>query len=192
MLLIGAGLVIFFPIKRRSYYQRCENLVTNGMPVIARLLSSENTTGDSQFGRFVKYQVTLPGGEMAHRETKVDDRALPPRIPCDVTALVDMQSGDVELYCALPYRALTAPIPFTPSTPAPTYTTPIPTYAATATAPDTSPKPAPTGSMGTMGTIGTPVVAVPQPVAPKEPAPETPPAEKPQAPKTGSSKNPWE
>ena len=102
----GTAAFVVFPQKQRAHLARAENLVTNGIPVVARVLSSENLTGDSTYGRAVKYQVTLPGGEMAHRTTNADERALPKRVPGDTTALIDVASGDVELYCALPFRAV--------------------------------------------------------------------------------------
>lgn len=89
---------------------RSEHLVTNGAPVMARLLSADNLNGDT-YARSVKYQVSLPGGELGHREVNVDDRVLPKRIPSNVTALMDMSSGDVELYVALPFRAVAKAVP---------------------------------------------------------------------------------
>ena len=102
----GTALLVIFPQKQKAHLARAEHLVANGIPVAARVLSSDNLTGDSTYGRAVKYQVTLPGGEMAHRSVNADERALPKRVPGDTTALIDVATGDVELYCALPFRAV--------------------------------------------------------------------------------------
>ena len=42
--------------------ERARHLVENGMPTVANVLTSENLTGDSMYGRTIKYQVALPGG----------------------------------------------------------------------------------------------------------------------------------
>jgi hypothetical protein len=104
---LGLGFVgmVFFPYRLRTHLQRATQLVEYGNPVMARLLSADNLSGDT-YTRSVKYQVTIPGGELTHKQINVDDRVLPKRIPSNVTALMDMQSGDVELYCALPFRAV--------------------------------------------------------------------------------------
>lgn len=103
--LVGAGIVGFLgPYLIRRHLLRGEHLVKNGVPVMARLLSAENMSGDYRFGRSVTYQVALPNGEMMHRQVNADDRLLPRKIPANATALLDIESNEVELYCALPYR----------------------------------------------------------------------------------------
>ena len=103
--LIGAGVVGFLgPYLIRRHLSRGEHLVKNGVPVMARLLAADNMSGDYSSGRSVTYQVALPNGEMMHRQVNADDRLLPRKIPANATALLDMESNDVELYCALPYR----------------------------------------------------------------------------------------
>lgn len=118
----GALVVAIFPQRARAHDARAQHLVETGLPVIARVLSAENLTGSSTYGRVIKYQVTMPGGDLVHRQVNCDERALPKRIPADTTALVDMNSGDVELYCALPFRAAlkTVPAPAPAPTPTPT------------------------------------------------------------------------
>ena len=196
--LAGAGLIAYFPTRLNSHKARAEHLVTNGVPVMARILSSENLTGDSQFGRSVKYQIALPGGEMVHRDVNADERILPKRVPGDVTALMDMNTGDCELYCVLPFRAVPKGEPVSrPATtvhrsdPAPT-TPVVPVAAATAEAP-----PAPTGVMGNMGSMENVVRPVrpvkepePEPVS-IEPEPAAPKSDTPK-PQTGASGLPWE
>jgi hypothetical protein len=203
----GTGLLVYFPTKIRAHTSRAEHLVSNGMPVIARIVSADNLTGDSTYGRAVKYQVALPGGEMVHRTVNADDRTLPRRIPGDSTALVDMQSGDVELYCALPFRAIPkgAPVTSVPhAAPAAAYVPPSPAPATT-TAAAATPTPAATpGAMGTLGTVAPPPRSAP-PVEPAPPAPAPPTAEPEPAPspsqeqkqqqtqKTGTTSGlPWE
>lgn len=112
--LVGGLVLAIFPQKLRGHLSRAENLVMNGVPIIARVVSVTNMTGDSVNGRSVKYQVSMPGGDMVHRDVNADDRALPKRIPGNVTALVDMRSNDVEIYCALPYRAVSKAAPTPP------------------------------------------------------------------------------
>jgi hypothetical protein len=53
--------------------------------------------------------ITLPGGDLVRREANADERALPKRIPANVTALLDLRTSEVELYCALPFRAIAPP-----------------------------------------------------------------------------------
>ena len=102
----GTALLVLVPQKQKQHLARAEHLVMNGIPVAARVLSSDNLTGDSTYGRAVKYQVTIPGGDMVHRSVNADERALPKRVPGNTTALIDINTGDVELYCALPFRAV--------------------------------------------------------------------------------------
>lgn len=110
LLLAGIAGLVYFPMKLRQHLARAEHLVTNGAPVMARLLSADNLNGDT-YARSVKYQISLPGGELAHRDVNVDDRVLPKRIPSNTTALMDFSSGDVELYIALPFRAVARKVP---------------------------------------------------------------------------------
>lgn len=111
LMLGGVAGLVYFPWRLRQHLLRSEHLLTNGAPVMARILSADNLNGDT-YARSVKYQVSLPGGDLDHREVNVDDRALPKRIPSNVTALMDLSTGDVELYIALPFRAVlkSAPI----------------------------------------------------------------------------------
>jgi len=185
----GCGVFYYGPTLVRRHLARAEHLVTNGVPVMARILSADNMSGDNRYGRHVKYQIALPSGELVHKEVNADDRALPKRIPANVTALMDVSSQDVELYCALPFRVISKSAPPTAagaSRPATQTSLPAdlsvePTPAATATP----------GRMGTigMGTVGTaPSSAESQPAAPakKEQKDEE---EQPAAPK---SSLPWE
>jgi len=105
LLLGGLALLALYPQKMKKHADRARHLVENGTPVLARIVAASNMTGDSKFGRSIKYQVTLPGGEILHRDVNADDRALPKVIPGNVTALMDMHTSDVELYCVLPTRA---------------------------------------------------------------------------------------
>jgi hypothetical protein len=130
----------------------------------------------------------LPGGELVHRDVNADDRSLPKRIPANVTALMDLASRDVELYCALPFRVISKAAP-------PTGARPTPTVTETPSAPTLSPTPdmvstatAPNPVAGRMGTIGMDSVGAAPPPAesqPKAPAnkdeEEAPPAPKPSA-----------
>jgi hypothetical protein len=132
---------------------RAEHLVSYGVPVIARILSADNLTGDSTYARLVKYQVVMPGGEMAHRTVNADERLLPSRVPADATALMDVSTSEVELYCALPVKAAIAT--------APTSRIPVavnPTYAASATS---MPLPAATPAAAPAGFAGLPVAEAP-------------------------------
>lgn len=107
VLVIGGGAIIFlWQSKAGAHLSRAENLVTHGIPLPARVVASSNLTGDSVNGRALKYQITLPSGEMTHKDVNADERSLPPMIPATVTALFDPRTSDIELYCALPYRAV--------------------------------------------------------------------------------------
>jgi hypothetical protein len=106
----GVAIVVLLgPFLTRRHLSRGEHLVKNGVPVMARLLSAENMSGDYRFGRSVTYQVALPNGEIMHRHVNADDRLLPRKIPANVTALMDVESSDVELYCALPFHVAPNP-----------------------------------------------------------------------------------
>lgn len=109
LILAGFAGLVYFPFRLQQHLARAEHLVMNGAPVLARILSADNLNGDT-YARSVKYQVSLPGGDLGHREVNVDDRVLPKRIPSNVTALMDLNSGDVELYMALPLRAVPKPV----------------------------------------------------------------------------------
>ena len=107
LFLTGLGIadVVIFPARQKQHLERAEHLVTNGVPVAARLLSAEPLNG-SPSARALKYQVPGKEDTVVHREVNADDSTLPKRIPCNVTALMDMNSGDAELYLALPFRAV--------------------------------------------------------------------------------------
>lgn len=105
----GAAALTLPKRKAEAARARSERLVREGTPVMARIVTSTNLTGDSLYGRSVAYMITLPGGDLVRREANADERALPKRIPANVTALIDMQTSDVELYCALPLRAVAPP-----------------------------------------------------------------------------------
>lgn len=106
LLMAGGGVALYMPKqKAQRMRERSERLVRTGLPVMARVVTADNLTGNSAYARAVSYMVTLPGGDLVRRETNADDRALPKRIPGNVTALVDMETSEVELYCALPFRA---------------------------------------------------------------------------------------
>ncbi|MFM7321008.1 MAG: hypothetical protein ACKO5K_05720 [Armatimonadota bacterium] len=103
----GLGGIVYFPYRTRQYVARVLHLTGYGVPTLARILSAENISPDNVYGRRIIFQVTHPiSGEILHKNTNADDRALPKVIPANVTALFDTESGDFELYCALPYRAI--------------------------------------------------------------------------------------
>ena len=102
---LGVAAVVVLPMRHRQHIERAESLVVNGVPVVARLLSADPLNG-SATARALRYQVTGKDGEMLHKEVNADDSVLPKRIPTQVTALLDLVSGDVELYLALPFRAV--------------------------------------------------------------------------------------
>jgi hypothetical protein len=137
--LLGVFLLVYIPYKARVHDARAENLVTNGLPVLARLLSADNVN-NSPYMRSVKYQYTTPQGDVGHKDCNVDDRALPKRIPSNVTALLDMQTGDIELYCALPLKAVPKSAPATTQTPA--SAPPAPEGIGTISTPAPEPRPA--------------------------------------------------
>lgn len=106
----GGFALALAPGRAAKLKARAERLVRDGQPIMARIVTANNLTGDSTHGRHVSYMVTLPGGEVVRRDVNADDRALPKRIPGNVTALIDPRNtGDVELYCALPFRAVARP-----------------------------------------------------------------------------------
>ncbi len=207
-LLIGAGVVLFVlvPQKAKAHEERARNLVINGRVFGANVLTSQNMTGDSTYGRSVRYQVVMPGGEMVHRDVNADERRLPKRIPGKATILLDTETGDAELYCALPFRAQMRPgaAPTPAPAPTPAYTPSAPTTPTPADPMAGIPVATPqtsgsgNGSMGTIGAIPTPAPrerqsqsqtqerSAPKPETPKtpEPAPTTPPA--------SDDKLPWE
>lgn len=105
--LAGTAGTVYFPYRARQHDSRCERLAGFGIPVMARLLNAENISVDNIYGRRVTYQYTNPTtGEMLHRSSNADDRALPKRIPSNVTALVDPETGHCDLYCALPIKVV--------------------------------------------------------------------------------------
>ncbi|MES2460437.1 MAG: hypothetical protein V4671_07625 [Armatimonadota bacterium] len=213
MLLIGAGVVLFVlvPQKAKAHEERARNLVMNGRVFGANVLTSQNMTGDSTYGRSVRYQVVMPGGEMVHRDVNADERRLPKRIPGTATVLMDPATGDAELYCALPFRAVarpgTAPRPApspvpTPAAASPVFTPPAPAPDPLAGIPTATPQPTSnSGSMGTIGNLGTAPPrerqsqsqtqerSAPKPETPATPTPS--PAPNP-APPASDDKLPWE
>ena len=143
--LVGVAGILFFPYRTRQYATRVEHLAGYGVPTLARILSAENISPDNVYGRRIIFQVTHPiSGEILHKTTNADDRALPKVIPANVTALFDTESGDFELYCALPFRAISKKVQIAPN--------PVPPTAA-------PPAPATTGpesAAPSMGTLSTP------------------------------------
>jgi hypothetical protein len=152
LFLTGVGCAILGPANASRHKQRCEHLVTNGVPRMVRIITSENLAG-SPYKRSVTYQYIDMNGDVKHKSVNVDDRLLPKRIPSNVTAVIDINTGDIELYCALPHRAVSktvvatpVAIPTAPVT-APTATTPktvaLPNTAPAATVPTATTEPAP-------------------------------------------------
>jgi hypothetical protein len=198
--------VLIVPSLNNRHIARVKHLAENGVPVMARVLSADNVGGDNSFGRMCKFQVTTPNGELTHRTTHADDRLLPRKIPGNVTALLDLQTGDVELYCALPFRAVPRPV----NTSATSQTSrPIPSSlpGSVIASAVVEALPPPTGEMGTinMGSIqrrpgaqtaeAPPVQPQPEnrstsakPASPKD---ETPNGEQPERPSSPASL-PWE
>jgi hypothetical protein len=136
LVLLGVAALAFFPLRQRQHMERAQRLVEQGMPVAARLLSADPLNG-SPTARVLRYQVANQEGELVHKQVNADDAVLPKRIPTNVTALVDLNSGDVELYLALPLRAaprtstagatVEIPVAARPAEDMGTISTPIPT-----------------------------------------------------------------
>jgi len=213
--IVGAGVISTFPVRRKQHMDRAANLVENGAPVMARIVNVQNLTGDSEFGRLVTYMVTMPGAnEETRREIKADDRALPKRIPGPATALIDFKSNEIELYCVLPYIAVskfaaTSPksqqpssdqsgqvgIPTMGSTSSPARPMPTTAPVQMPTMPVATSSPTPSGGMATLGNMGEPVAAEPKPEPEPVPAndkPEKPAEPRRPAPTGGAAKLPWE
>jgi hypothetical protein len=173
LLMVGGGVALYLPKQKAQQRRaRSERLVRAGLPVMARIVTADNLTGNSAYARAVSYMVTMPGGDLVRRETNADDRALPKRIPGNVTALVDMETSDVELYCALPLRAA------------------LPAEMAAAAAQSRENQPdLPLGSAA-----AAPATAVPAggPAGPAAPQPQTPPQEQQQKTSPGYQGLPWE
>jgi len=105
-----AGIVVF-PGKGKAYETKVNRLVEVGIPVPARLLAAENRGIEGGNQRFVKFQYQVPGqDELRHGDTLVDYHALPKTIPNLVTALVDPETYECELYIALPVKAIAKPL----------------------------------------------------------------------------------
>lgn len=186
----GLIMVTIYPTKAKQYRDRAAHLIENGAPVMARIVKVENATGDSEWGRMVTYMVTLPGAsEETRREVKADDRSLPKVIPGPATALLDFKTSDIELYCALPFVAVSkfaqSPSPqgdLTAQTGIPTKPVERPTMS---TPTQTAPPATATGGMAPLSGMGTAVVTPTEPDA------------KPQETKRpaqggGAAKLPWE
>ena len=184
----GAFMVSMFPTKMKQHRDRAANLIENGAPVMARIVKVDNSTGDSEYGRMVTYMITLPGeNEETRREVKVDDRCLPKRIPGPATALLDFRTSDIELYCALPFIAVSkfaqtasAKEDLTAQTGIPTKSAEMPTM----TAPVQTP-PASSGGMSPLSGMGT---QSPPPIEPEAKPKET----KRPSQGSGAAKLPWE
>lgn len=105
-----AGIVVF-PGKGKAYETKVNRLVEVGIPVPARLLAAENRGTEGGNQRFVKFQYQVPGqDEPRHGDTFVDYHELPKTIPSTVTALVDPETYECELYIALPVKAIAKPL----------------------------------------------------------------------------------
>ena len=171
--------VLVVPSLVRRHVTRVRHLAENGVPVIARVLSADNMSGDNSFGRLVKFQATTPNGELTHRTSYADDRLLPRKIPANVTALLDINTGDVELYCALPFRA----VPKTAGPVAsPGITLPGGFKATPSASAEQQPQAAQTpGAMGTLSMGSLPPRSAPA-APPPAPAPEPKPQPKQEAP----------
>lgn len=195
----GAFMLSLYPAKIKAHRDRAANLVENGAPVMARIVKVENETGDSQYGRIVTYMVTLPGAtEETRREVKADDRVLPKVIPGPCTALLDFRTADIELYCALPYIAvskfaqtatpgdalkeagLPTQAPVMPTMNAPQQPMPQLPVVPVTPPPATPGDMAPLGAMGRQTPPPAPVEPEPKPKEPKRPA------------DSGAAKLPWE
>ncbi|MBC8103314.1 MAG: hypothetical protein H7Z41_12060 [Cytophagales bacterium] len=198
----GIGLFIIIPQKAKTHEERARHLVEQGLPIMANVLTSQNMTGDSTYGRSVRYQVVLPGGEMVHRDVNADERRLPKMIPGKATALIDMNTSDVELYCVLPFRAMTRPgtVPETPqyATPVAVSVPPVAKTDPMAGLPVADPvSSGGGGSMGSIGNLGAPPPRQKQSQTQERTAPETKPespkeAPPPSAPAPSDNKLPWE
>lgn len=184
----GAVMVTMFPAKMKQHRDRAAHLIENGAPVMARIVKVDNSTGDSEYGRLVTYMVTLPGAnEETRREVKVDDRCLPKRIPGPATALLDFRTSDIELYCALPFIAVSkfaqaaAKDDLTSQTGIPTKPVEMPTMSAPTQSQSQTQSPT-SGGMSPLSGMGS------QPTA----EPETKPKETKRPTQSGAAKLPWE
>lgn len=119
--LAGIAGIVVFPGKGKAYETKVNRLVEVGIPVPARLLAAENRGTEGGNQRFVKFQYQVPGqDEPRHGDTFVDYHALPKTIPSIVTALVDPETFECELYIALPVKAIAKPMDRTTQTAADT------------------------------------------------------------------------
>ncbi len=115
--LAGVAGIVVFPGKGKAYETKVNRLVEVGIPVPARLLAAENRGTEGGNQRFAKFQYQVPGqDEPRHGDTLVDYNALPKTIPSTVTALVDPETYDCELYIALPVKAIAKPLDRTTQT----------------------------------------------------------------------------
>lgn len=190
----GAFMVSVYPTKMKQHRDRAANLIENGAPVMARIVKVENATGDSEWGRMVTYMITMPGeNEETRREVKADDRLLPKRIPGPCTALMDFRTSDIELYCALPFIAVSkfaesaAKTDLTSQTGIPTKPVEAPTMTAPAQSQSQSqtqsPQPTTGGGMSPLSGMGT----TPPTTAEAEDKPKDT-----KRPAQGAAKLPWE
>jgi hypothetical protein len=109
--LAGITGIVIFPAKGKAYETKVNRLVEFGIPVPARLLAAENRGTEGGNQRFVKFQYQVPGqDEPRHGDSFVDYHALPKTIPSTVTALVDPETSECELYIALPVVAIAKPL----------------------------------------------------------------------------------
>lgn len=109
--LAGIAGIVIFPGKGKAYEAKVNRLVEVGIPVPARLLAAENRGTEGGNQRFVKFQYQVPGqDEPRHGDTFVDYHELPKTIPSTVTALVDPETYECELYIALPVKAIAKPL----------------------------------------------------------------------------------
>jgi hypothetical protein len=109
--LAGVAGIVVFPGKGKAYDARVNRLVEVGIPVPARLLAAENRGSEGGNQRFVKFQYQVPGqDEPRHGDTFVDYHELPKTIPSTVTALVDPETFECDLYIALPVKAISKPL----------------------------------------------------------------------------------
>jgi hypothetical protein len=148
--LIGVGVVLLVLILKKQRRMRSAPVIWSSMGGF-----SEQRADIAEYDRrfHLRSLGPLPGGDARRRDgaprCNADERRLPKRIPGKATILLDPETGDAELYCALPFRAMMRP--GTAPTPAPA---PTPAYQ-----PPVAPTPTPADPLA-----GIPIVT-PQPTA---------------------------